>query len=57
MPQRFIPRLISLYQTGQFPFGRLVKFYDFKGINRAVADSRKGDTIKPVLQISEVLEI
>jgi Zn-dependent alcohol dehydrogenase len=28
-----------------------VKFYEFKDINRAIADSRKGDTIKPVLRI------
>ena len=57
VPQRFIPKLIRLYQTGQFPFDRLVRFYDFKGINKAIADSRKGDTIKPVLRISEVSEI
>ena len=57
VPQRFIPKLIRLYQTGQFPFDRLVKFYDFKGINKAIAESRKGDTIKPVLRISEASEI
>ena len=53
VPQRFIPKLIGLYQAGQFPFDRLVKFYDFKEINKAIADSKKGDTIKPVLRISE----
>ena len=54
VPQRFIPKLIALYQTGQFPFDRLVKFYDFSEINRAIADAKHGDTIKPVLRISEV---
>ena len=53
MPQRFIPKLIELYQAGQFPFDRLVKFYDFSEINRAIADAKRGDTIKPVLRISE----
>jgi aryl-alcohol dehydrogenase len=53
VPQHFIPKLIDLYQTGQFPFDRLLKFYDFSDINQAIADSKRGDTIKPVLQISE----
>jgi aryl-alcohol dehydrogenase len=52
VPQQFIPRLISLYRKGLFPFDRLVKFYDFKNINRAIADSRRGSTIKPVLRVS-----
>jgi aryl-alcohol dehydrogenase len=54
VPQRFIPKLIDLYQAGEFPFDRLVKFYDFSEINRAIADAKRGDTIKPVLRISEV---
>ena len=52
VPQRFIPKLIGLYQAGQFPFDRLVKFYDFREINQAIADAKRGDTIKPVLRIS-----
>jgi aryl-alcohol dehydrogenase len=52
VPQYFIPKLIAMYQAGQFPFDRLLKFYDFNEINRAIADARRGDTIKPVLRIS-----
>jgi aryl-alcohol dehydrogenase len=52
VPQHFIPKLIALYRKGQFPFDRLVKFYDFKNINRAIAESRRGYTIKPVLRVS-----
>jgi aryl-alcohol dehydrogenase len=52
VPQQFIPKLIAFYQAGLFPFDRLVKFYDFPEINRAMADSRSGNTIKPVLLIS-----
>ena len=51
VPQLFIPKLIKLYQSGKFPFDRLLKFYDFKDINRAMKDSRNGKTIKPVLCI------
>ena len=51
VPQLFIPKLIKLYQSGKFPFDRLVKFYDFKDINRAMKDSKNGKTIKPVLCI------
>jgi aryl-alcohol dehydrogenase len=51
VPQQFIPKLIKLYQVGQFPFNRLVKFYDFSQINQAIADAKRGDTIKPVLRI------
>ncbi len=53
VPQLFIPKLIKLYLAGKFPFDRLVKFYKFKDINRAIADSKRGDTIKPVLRISK----
>lgn len=51
VPKKFIPQLVSLYQKGQFPFDKLVKFYDFKDINQAVADSQKGITLKPILKI------
>lgn len=52
VPRRFIPDLIRLYPAGKFPFDRRVKFYDFGDINRAMADARRGDTVKPVLRIS-----
>ena len=54
VPQLFIPKLIELYRAGQFPFDRLVKFYGFSEINKAIADAKRGDSIKPVLRISEV---
>jgi aryl-alcohol dehydrogenase len=52
VPQLFIPKLIKLYQSGKFPFDRLLKFYDFRDINRAMKDSRNGKSIKPVLLMS-----
>ncbi|MHB8069737.1 MAG: zinc-binding dehydrogenase [Desulfobaccales bacterium] len=51
VPQKFIPKMIALYQAGQFPFDRLLKYYEFREINRAIADALQGDTIKPVLLI------
>jgi aryl-alcohol dehydrogenase len=54
VPRRFIPKLIDLYRAGRFPFDRLVKLYPFTAINDAIADARRGDTIKPVLKIGAV---
>jgi Zn-dependent alcohol dehydrogenase len=31
-----------------------VKFYEFGEINKAIADAKRGDAIKPVLGISQV---
>ena len=52
IPQVFIPMLVELQRSGKFPFERLVRFYDFEDINQALADSSKGDVIKPILQIA-----
>jgi aryl-alcohol dehydrogenase len=51
-PQKFIPQLISYYQAGIFPIDRLEKVYDFSEINQAIADSKSGVAIKPVLRIN-----
>ena len=51
IPRVFIPQLIAYYKAGQFPFDKLVKFYEFEDINQAFADSASGVTIKPVLKI------
>jgi aryl-alcohol dehydrogenase len=53
VPQKFIPRLIRLFKSGRFPFNRLVRFYNFGEINRAIADSKRGQIVKPVLLISQ----
>jgi len=47
VPQRFIPKLIDLYRAGQFPFDRLLKFYDFNEINRAIADAKRVSLSSP----------
>ncbi|WP_339102242.1 NAD(P)-dependent alcohol dehydrogenase [Haloterrigena salinisoli] len=52
-PQEFIPDLVDLYRQGKFPFDELVTYYDFDEIEQAVEDSESGETIKPVLRMSE----
>ncbi len=51
--QATIPRIISLYQAGQFPFDRLVRFYDFDQINQAVYDCESGEAVKPILRMGQ----
>ena len=50
IPDLFIPKLAELYSQGRFPFDRLITFYPFDDINRAVEDMEKGLVIKPVLR-------
>lgn len=52
IPRIFLPKLIEMYRRGQFPFDRLVRFYDFAQINQAVADAASGETIKPILRVT-----
>jgi aryl-alcohol dehydrogenase len=49
IPKVFIPKLIDLYKEGQFPIDKLMKFYKFEEINKAISDTKDGSTIKPVL--------
>jgi aryl-alcohol dehydrogenase len=47
----FLESLMTLQRDGRFPLQRLVKFYDFADVNRAVDDSDAGATVKPVLRM------
>jgi len=49
----FVPQLVEYYKAGQFPFDKLVKFYDFKDIDQAFEDSHKGVTVKPILRMPQ----
>ncbi len=51
IPDLFIPRLVELYRQGRFPFDRLITYYPFEEINRAVHDMETGRVIKPVLRM------
>ena len=50
-PDVFIPLLADLHAKGLFPFDRMISFYPFDRINEAIADSKAGRTIKPVVRI------
>jgi aryl-alcohol dehydrogenase len=47
--REFIPRLIALSEAGEFPYEKLITYYDFHDINQAFKDSHEGLAIKPVL--------
>jgi aryl-alcohol dehydrogenase len=47
----FIPKLVDLYCQGRFPFDKMITFYPFEEINRAVEDMEKGLVVKPVLRL------
>jgi aryl-alcohol dehydrogenase len=53
VPQEIIPKMIELYRQGKFPFDKMIKFYSYKDINKAVEDSEKGITIKPVVRFDK----
>ena len=51
-PAEFFPRLFGHWRAGRLPIERLITYYAFAEVNRAVADSLSGRTVKPVLRIS-----
>ena len=52
VPQEFIPRLIKLWQQGEFPFDKpLTQFKGIDSIDAAVTAMSNGEVIKPVVVI------
>jgi aryl-alcohol dehydrogenase len=51
-PHVFIPYLVDKFMQGELPLDLLSKFYAFGDINKAVADSESGATVKPILRMS-----
>jgi aryl-alcohol dehydrogenase len=49
VPQVFIPRLLALFQAGQFPFDQLITTYPFEKLEQAIADTASGAAVKAVL--------
>ena len=49
VPQNFIPKLISYYRQGIFPFDRLIEHYSFADINEAMHACESSRVIKPVV--------
>ena len=51
VPDVFIPLLVDMWMDGRFPLEKLVRFYPFDDIDRALADNESGAAIKPILRI------
>jgi len=52
----FLPQLIAAHQVGNFPFDKMIKYYDgLAQINQAVNDVKdaQGSVIKPVVRIEQ----
>src|SRR6516165_1960884 len=49
-PEEFLPQLIGLHALGRFPLEKLVIFYPFKDINRAIEESLNGKCVKPIVR-------
>lgn len=49
-PEELIPKLVDMYMAGEFPIDRLAGFYSLDEINRAIADTTSGATIKPIIR-------
>ena len=49
VPQDFIPKLISYYRQGMFPFDRLIEHFSFTNINEAIKACESSRVIKPVV--------
>lgn len=47
----FIPLLLDHYRAGRFPVDKLVRYYDLKDINTAIADSESGETVKAIVRM------
>ncbi|PQA85931.1 NAD(P)-dependent alcohol dehydrogenase [Hyphococcus luteus] len=50
--ESFLPKLIDYHLKGQFPFEKLIGYFEFNQINDAIAASENGSVIKPVLRMS-----
>jgi aryl-alcohol dehydrogenase len=48
-PSQIIPQILALYSQGRFPFDRMITWYDFADINKAIADTEIGACVKAVL--------
>ncbi|KAK3377220.1 chaperonin 10-like protein [Lasiosphaeria ovina] len=51
-PPKFIPELMELHRQGRFPIDKICKVYPIEDLDRAMADMKSGEVIKPILQFS-----
>lgn len=51
--EELIPALLKLYQQGRFPFDRLIEYFPFDELDRAIEAAHTGSVIKPVLLLDK----
>ncbi|OYX67250.1 MAG: NAD(P)-dependent alcohol dehydrogenase [Sphingomonadales bacterium 32-64-17] len=49
----FLVELLDYHVKGQFPYEKLIGYFDFAEINKAIHASEDGSVVKPVLKISD----
>ena len=54
IPGQFVPELIDYHLSGRLPFERLVRRYDARDFDEAIADTRSGVAIKPVFDFTRI---
>lgn len=52
IPKLFIPKILQYYKEGRFPLDKIITYFDFEDINKAVEASHGTDVIKAVLKMS-----
>lgn len=51
VPKEFIPQLARLHLDGRLPYDRLLAFYEFEDLPRALEDAEQGRVVKPVVRM------
>jgi len=54
VPDTFIPHLVDLHMQGRFPIDKLVDYYAFEDLEKALDDQTAGLSIKPIVRISPI---
>jgi len=45
-----MPALLDLYRQGRFPYDRLIGYFDAEDVEGAIAASKRGEVVKPVVR-------
>ncbi|KIW04957.1 uncharacterized protein PV09_04120 [Verruconis gallopava] len=48
-PQEYVPKMISWYRAGEFPFNKLVTLYRAEDFMDALGSMKSGEVIKPII--------
>jgi aryl-alcohol dehydrogenase len=51
LSSQLIPTVMDLFAQGRFPFDRLVEFFDFADVEKALDASYAGTVVKPILRL------